>query len=132
MGDLPAGPRQTAFNWAPYAHTYLLVVEPTWKSALTARRIARIARSRGRARVLVVANKTGGDADADRVAELVGEPVFAAIPADDGVVAADRLGLAPIDHAPESAAVRAIEATVERLVAAPVPAEPVSDTVTRV
>lgn len=36
IGDLSAGTRQTAYDWAPYADTYLVVVEPGWASALTA------------------------------------------------------------------------------------------------
>jgi len=116
VGDLPAGPRQTAFDWAPYADTLLLVVEPTWKSALTARRIARIARARRTApAILVVANKVTGAADAGRVGRLVREPVVVAVPADDAVAAADRLGLAPLDHAPDSPAVRAIGGLVDQL-----------------
>jgi len=116
VGDLPAGPRQTAFDWAPYAQSYLVVVEPTWKSALTARRVARIARSRGRD-VFLVANKISGDADLRRAEQLVGEPIRMGVPADEAVAAADRLGAALIDHAPASDAVRAIEQLVVDLTA---------------
>ena len=108
VGDLPAGPRQPAFDWAPYARTFLVLAEPTWKSALTARRTARIVASRG-GRALLVATKSEGAADARRIGELVGEPVFASIPADDSVAAADRAGAALLDHAPSSPAARAIE-----------------------
>ena len=120
VGDLPAGPRQTAFDWAPYAETFLVVVEPTWKSALTARRVTRIARSRG-ATVLPVANKVAGEADVVRAGELLGEPVFATVPADDAVAAADRRGVALLDAAPSSPAVRAIEELVGRLAARTLP-----------
>ena len=115
IGDLPAGPRQTAFDWAPYADTFLVVVEPTWKSALTARRILRIARSRPGVRALAVANKVGAAADAERVEALVGEPLAAAVPEDDAVAGAERLGRALLDHAPSSAAVGAIDGLVQRL-----------------
>ena len=115
VGDLPAGPRQTAFDWAPYADTLVLVVEPTWKSALTARRIARIARSRKDVTVVPVANKVTGSGDAERVERLLGEPVLAAVPADESVAAADRLGRALIDHAPTSPAVTAVDDLVDAL-----------------
>jgi CO dehydrogenase maturation factor len=116
LGDLPAGPRQTAFDWAPYADAFLLVVEPTWKSALTARRIARIARSRRPdVGILPVANKIAGAADSRRVEELLSEPLLASVPADDSVVAVDRLGVALIDHAPSSPAALAIHGLVDRL-----------------
>ena len=115
VGDLSAGPRQSAFDWAPYADTFVLLVEPTWKSALTARRIARIVRSRGAVDVRVVANKVRGDGDADAVARMVGEPVFASIPHDPAVAESERRGVAVLDHAPESAAVRVIEELAARL-----------------
>ena len=115
VGDLPAGPRQTAFGWAPYAELFLVLVEPTWKSALTARRIAALARSRPGASAVQVANRVAGPSDRERLTEILREPVVASIPADPAVSRADRRGMALIDHAPDSAAVRAIEALVDRL-----------------
>ena len=117
VGDLPAGPRQPAFDWAPYAETFLVVAEPTYKSALTARRTARIVRSRGK-RTLLVANKVTGAAERRRLAELVGEQTFAAVPADEAVARADRRGVALIDDAPSSPAARAIEGIVDDLATA--------------
>jgi CO dehydrogenase maturation factor len=115
VGDLPAGPRQAAFDWAPYADTYLVVVEPTWKSVLTARRLARLARARG-AVVVPVASKVGDETAVARIEAMLGERVPAAVPADPAVSEAERLGLAPIDAAPEAPAVRAVAALAERLV----------------
>lgn len=115
VGDLPAGPRQTAFDWAPYADTYLVVVEPSWKSALTARRVARIARSRGGVEARFVANKIEGSSDARRVEDMIGEPLLGVIPMDGAVGESDRLGVALIDHARQSAAVRAIERLIADL-----------------
>ena len=121
VGDHPAGPRQLAQDWAPYADTLLVVVEPTWQSALTGRRLAALARERGVA-ALPVASKVTGPADARRVEDLVGQPVAASIPDDEAVAAADRLGVALIDHAPSCAAARAIADLVEGLVAGAPPA----------
>jgi len=116
VGDLPAGPRQAAYDWAPYAHTYVVVAQPTAQSALTARRVARIVRMhRGDAQLVFIANRVSEKADVDHVEQLIGEPVFASLPADDGVAAAERLGLAPIDHAPDSPAIAAIERLVSAL-----------------
>lgn len=114
VADLPAGPRPTAYDWAPFADVFLVVVEPTWKSALTGRRVARIVRSRGAAPALLVANKAT-DADLRPADDLVGEVAFATIPADQAVLDADRTGVAPIDHAPSAPAVRAIERMVDEL-----------------
>jgi CO dehydrogenase maturation factor len=117
VGDLPAGPRQLAYRWAPYADTFLLVVEPSQKSALTARRIAAIARSRSGPAVVPIANKVVCVDDRSLVEEMLGERVAAAIPADDAVVFAEREGVAPIDNDPCSPAIQAIEelaTTLER------------------
>ena len=109
LGDLPAGARQTAFNWAPYAEHFLLVVEPTWQSMLTARRIARIARGmREDVKMSLVVNKVLEDGDAQRVQEFLDVPLIAVVPADDGVRSAERAGAPLLDHAPDSPAVDAI------------------------
>ena len=115
IGDLPAGPRQVAYRWAPYADTFVLMVEPSWKSALTARRIASILRSTPGATVLPVASKVTGAADRRAVERMLGEPVVTAIPADRAVAVAERAGVAPIDHAPRSPAMRAIETLADTL-----------------
>lgn len=110
LGDLPAGPRQTAFDWAPYAERFVLVVEPTWQSMLTARRIVRIATARhDDARFVLVVNKAAGPADAERVGGFLGLPVAAVVPVDEGVRSAELRGLPLLDHAPDSDAVDAVE-----------------------
>jgi len=121
VGDHPAGPRQTAHDWAPYANTLLVMVEPTWKSALTARRLAALAGQRAVA-VLPVASKVTDPGDAGFVEEVMGLPVAAAVPADEAVAATDREGVALIDHAPSCPAVRAIEGLVDDLIAGTMPA----------
>jgi CO dehydrogenase maturation factor len=115
IGDLSAGPRQSAYRWADYAQTFVLLVEPSWKSALTARRIAQIVRARRDVAVLVVANKVRTDADVAAVRAMVGDDIFASIPHDDAVVEAERLGVPLLDHAPASPAVAAVERIAERL-----------------
>lgn len=115
VGDLPAGPRHIAFGWAPYADTFVAVVQPTSQSALAARRVARIARMEEGVRVVFVANRVADAADVRHVEKLIGEPVIAAVPADEAVARAERLGVAPIDHAPGSPAVGEIERLVTAL-----------------
>lgn len=109
IGDLPAGPRQLAFRWAPYAETFLVMVEASWKSALSAKRIVGILRSEAGATVMPVATKLREPSERGLVEKMLGEPVVAAIPHDPAVAMAERTGIAPIDHDPESSAVRAIE-----------------------
>ena len=115
LGDLPAGPRHIAFDWAPYARTFVVIVNPSSQSALAARRVARIARMRDGARAVFVANRVTGRADVTHVERQVGERVIAAVPADEGVAEAERLGRAPIDHAPDSSAVAEVEGLVATL-----------------
>jgi CO dehydrogenase maturation factor len=110
IGDLPAGPRQVAFRWAPYADTFVAMVEPSWKSVLTARRIIRMLRSEPSATVLPVASKVADPGDRRAIEQMLGEPVVAVVPVDREVAFAERAGIAPIDHAPDSPAMRAIDA----------------------
>ena len=108
VGDLPAGPRQVAFDYAPFANTYLVVVQPGSQSALTGRRVAKIARMRGGTEVLFIANRVRDERDTAHVERLLGEPVFWSLPADEGVAEAEQLGVAPIDHVPDSPTITGI------------------------
>jgi len=63
-----------------------------------------------------VASKVTRPDDADLVQEVLGRPVVASVPADEAVAATDRRGVALIDDAPDSPAVRAIEELVDGLV----------------
>lgn len=117
IGDLSAGTRQTAFNWAPYADTYLLVVEPTWKSVLTARRVARLAAQRGADRVWLVANKVAGKADTRLIQDRMDMKSAASIALDSSVMEADRDGKALLDHAPDSGPIQVIDDLLGQLIA---------------
>jgi len=115
VGDLPAGPRQVAYDWAPYAHTFLLVAEPTMQSLLTARRVGRIVSARPGPTVTLVANKVKNDGDLARIEQFLGAKAYAVVPLDPAVAEAERLGVPVVDHAPGSGAVRAIEELAGRL-----------------
>ena len=108
VGDLAAGPRQPAAGFSPYARLYVVVVEPTSQSALTGRRVARIARGPLGADVIFVASKVSGSEERRRVERLLGEPVELEIPADQAVRDAERRHLAVLDAAPDSPVVRAV------------------------
>jgi len=117
VGDLPAGPRQPAAGFSPYAGLYIIVVEATSQSAMTGRRVARIARGPLGADVIFVASKVSDGEDRRRVERLLGEPVAFEIPADPAVTGAERRRLAVLDVAPDSPVVRAVERladTIER------------------
>lgn len=124
IGDLPAGTRQAYAGWASYAETLLVVVEPTAKSVLSARRLARMADPTGRRAgahipaVSAVANKVTGADDAAEIAQRTGLRVIAVVPSDEAFARAERAGRPPIDEAPESPAVRAVVSLAQDLLAA--------------
>ena len=109
VGDLPAGPRHLAAGFSPYASLYVVVVEPTSQSAMTGRRVARLARGPLGADVIFVASKIAHPDERRRVERLLGEPVDFEIPADPAVTDAERRHVAVIDAAPGSPVVRAVE-----------------------
>ena len=117
VGDLPGGTRQPFAGWGDYAHTFIVVVEPSAKSLLAARRLANLAR-RGATptRVVGIANKVSDAGDTDLVRERCGLDVIASIPWDEALAEAERHAKAPIDYAPESPAVTAVEKLVARLI----------------
>ena len=115
VGDLPAGPRHPAAGFAPYARLYVVVLEPRSQSALTARRVARIAREHRGAEVLFVANKVRNASERRRAERLLGERIAHAIPADTAVEEAERRGDALLDAAPGSPAVRGLESLADTI-----------------
>lgn len=109
IGDLPAGPRLVAQNWTPFASTYLVVVYPSTQSVLAARRCARLVREVAHgAAVAFVASRIERRSDVRHVEQAIGERVIASVPLDAEVAAAERLGVAPLDHAPDAPAITAI------------------------
>lgn len=116
--DLPAGTRQPFAGWAVAADVLLLVVEPTQKSILSARRLTGVTElSSSRTRLVgVVANKVRSAADLDMTtAAMPGVELIAAVPFDPSAAAADRDGIAPIDRDPGAPAVRAVDDLADRL-----------------
>lgn len=114
IGDLPAGVRQPAFGWTDFATVVAIVVEPTIKSQLTGRRVARIV-SGGPARTGVIVSKWRPGDDAEAIARAVGLPLLGVVPYDDQVRGAEAAGRAPLDAVPGAAAVRAVEDLVVTL-----------------
>lgn len=108
VGDLAAGTRQAFFGWAGFARSVALVAEPSAKSVLSARRLARLGEAMPEAAFGVIANKIREGDDPGRIAAAIGLPLLGSVPYDEAVLEAERRGLAPLDVVPEGAAVRAI------------------------
>lgn len=117
IGDLPGGTRQPFAGWGDYAETFLAVIEPTAKSMLAGRRLARLAaRAEGPGRIAAVANKVRDERDAATVEERTGLRVIGAVPYDEAFAEAERQAAAPIDQAPDSLAVRAVQSLVSQVI----------------
>lgn len=115
VGDLPGGTRQPFFGWGAFATTLLVVVEPTAKSFLTARRLLRLAKLPHDPTIVAVANKVSEARDRKRIEEATGLEVVAGVPWDPAVGQADRSGRALLDVAPGGPAVQAISELVDHL-----------------
>ncbi len=97
----------------------LVVVEPTPKSMEVGARAAALARHNNLGRVIVLANRIRGDKDLEVVRKAFPDDEVVPIPVDDAIVEADRQGMAPLDMAPDSPAVRAVVALAESLLPSP-------------
>lgn len=96
----------------------VVVVEPYAKAIETARRTIPIAAELGIPRTSVVANKVRDPEErriVERFCEEMGTELIAVVPYDEAVRAADRDGVAPIDSAPGSPLVRAVNDLVRAL-----------------
>lgn len=101
-----------------HVDTLLTVIEPYFKSMETAARMTQLGQEMGVSSIYAVANKvrTKEDSDALRAfCEQRGLDLIASIPEDEAIKAADRLGVAPLDHEPTGAAVGAIDGVARML-----------------
>ncbi|MGH9281989.1 MAG: hypothetical protein ACRD0S_03520, partial [Acidimicrobiales bacterium] len=66
--------------------------------------------------ILAVANKVREPGDAEMVARRTGLEVVGVVPWDEALAEAEQKMAAPIDMAPDSEAVRAVESLAEQLI----------------
>ncbi len=117
--DTEASPEHLSRGTARYADAMVTVVEPWYKSLETGRRMATLARDLGLERVALVANKVRDPGDLEAVrgfADRHGLELAGVIPYDERLIEAERAGVAPLDHAPDAAAIAAIAALADTLV----------------
>jgi len=114
--DLPAGTRQAYAGWAGNADVFLIVLEPSHKSLLSARRLSGMQREVPSSTLAVVGNKLQSAHDVAFVTgALPGVETIAAIPFDPTVAEAEREGAAPLDTAPNGPAVLAMGELAQRV-----------------
>lgn len=95
--------------------TVVVVVEATPKSIEVGLRAAQLANEKLLQRVIIVANRIRHQGDLDTITAAFPGIEVVAVPDDDAIREADRFGIAPIDHAPEAPAVRALVGLAELL-----------------
>ena len=118
--DTEASPEHLSRGTARYADAMLAVVEPYFKSLETGRRMAALANDLGLERVSLVANKIRDERELEAVREFADQhdlEVAGVVPYDAQLPEAERAGVAPLDFAPESAAVAAIGELADRMTA---------------
>jgi CO dehydrogenase maturation factor len=118
--DTEASPEHLSRGTARYADALYAVVEPYYKSLETGRRMSALAQDLGLPRVGLIANKVRDESELEAVGEFAsrhGLDVVGVIPYDERLPEAERAGAAPLDFAPESDAVAAIERLAPKLVA---------------
>lgn len=98
----------------------VLVAEPTQKSLEVAERARELASQKGIGTVIVVASKVATEADLDAVRDRFPDVEVIAVPDDPAIMRADRDGVAPMDHDPDSPAVAAL-ARLADMLAEPAP-----------
>ena len=116
--DMEAGLEHLGRGVVKGVDALLAVVEPSFRAIETASRVKNLAYDLGVKRVYAVGNKIGRDEEAlfvRREVEKAGLDLLASIPLDPAVPDAEMAGLSPIDYAPYSEAVKAIEGLGKRL-----------------
>jgi CO dehydrogenase maturation factor len=118
--DTEASPEHLSRGTAQYADAMYAVVEPYYKSLETGRRMALLAKDLGLERVGLIANKIRDERELEAVKEFAAKhdlELVGAVPFDERFPEAERAGVSPLDHDPDSPAVIAIGKLAHRLVA---------------
>lgn len=115
VADLEAGINDLAWVRPQADDVVLVVAEPSAKAVDVAARSRRMADDLGVKRIVAVANRSSSREDVDTLAEALGVDEVFTIPEDRAVEEAGNRGVAAIDAASDSPAVRAIRELAERL-----------------
>ena len=95
--------------------TVLVVVEATPKSIEVGLRAAQLAREKLLQRVVIIANRIRNEHDLAIIQGAFPDMEVVPVPEDPAIREADRYGVAPVDHAPDAPAVRALIGVAEML-----------------
>lgn len=118
--DMEAGLEHLGRGTTEHVNILLIVVEPYYRALEAASRIRDLAAQLGIAQILVVANRVRTaqeQAAVEHYCRAHGLELLVSIPYDEAVLTAEQQGLAPLDYAPQSPAVQAIERLAMTLLA---------------
>ena len=115
VADLEAGIGTLTRLPAQTVDVVVIVVEPTPRSIDVGQRALELAVQRCRGEVIVVANRVLDATDAGRVAAAFPGHELVLVPLDQAIADADRVGLSPLDTAPDSPGVRALLSVADRI-----------------
>lgn len=117
--DMEAGLEHLSRGTGRHVSRVVAAIEPYYRSMETGRRVRELALELGIPEVVAVANKLRDDGDRTAIREFCaahGIEVVAEIPYDPSLPHAERAEQTPLDHDPESPAIRAIDRLAERLI----------------
>jgi CO dehydrogenase maturation factor len=118
--DMEPGLEHLGRGTTEHVDALLIVVEPYYRALMAATRIQELAAQLELPFVGVVGNRVRSDNERAAIGQFCRNhslELVAIVPFDESVVAAERTGEAPIDHAPEGPAVRAIRYLAAELAA---------------
>jgi CO dehydrogenase maturation factor len=116
--DMEPGLEHLGRGTAEYMDAILIVVEPYFRSLMTAERIYELAVQLEIPHILFVANRVRNAKEKMAIEKFCQDKGFlllAAIPYDTSIIEAEELGLAPVDHNPSSPAMTAISYMAEEI-----------------
>ena len=120
LADMEAGIEHLSRATVSDVDLLLVVVEPFYKSIYTAQKVIEMARELGIGRIVAVANKIRNDEDRTAITRAVAKwdvPIIAEVPFDEELREAEQNQQAPMDVAADSAAVKAIRALADTILA---------------
>lgn len=117
--DMEAGLEHLGRGTAKGVDAILSIVEPRMQSIETANRIYSLAQDIGVKSILAVGNKVRNEEEKNFLYDILNKinlPIIGIVPYDEAIAKSDMLRISPIDFAPDSPAIKAINAIKDILV----------------
>ncbi|MEM2873320.1 MAG: carbon monoxide dehydrogenase accessory protein CooC [Nitrososphaerales archaeon] len=116
--DMEAGLEHLGRGTVKGVDAILSVVEPRMQSIETANRISKLAQDIGVNSIFTIGNKVKNEEEKNFLYDIMNKinlPIIGTIPYDEAIAKSDMLRVSPIDFAPNSPAIKAIDAIKEIL-----------------